>query len=389
MPAESSECARVSGDPLVTLRELVEIESFSEDKAGVDELGRYVGARLRELGADVEYRLQEDVGDHLVARLGDGRSQVLVLGHLDTIWPAGTLEMSPFRVEKGRAYGPGIFDMKSGIAIAIHALERLARSGRLRDRRVTVLLTSDEEIGCGTSRALIEEVAGQSEFVLCMEAPLGPDGALKTSRKALGIFRIRVQGRAAHAGNDHQRGISAVEELAHQILRLSELTDYAQGTTVTVGRISGGVVGNQVAACAEALGDFRAASEQEERRVVRAIRGLTPVLPGARLQAWAEVNRPLMRPSPLSRRLFRLAQGAAAGIGMTLTEASAGGGSDAQFAAALGIPVLDGLGCPGDGMFTEDEHIVVADLPRRVALLEAILSEVKIRDHGTQKVQMG
>lgn len=378
MPAESSECARVQVDPLVTLRELVEIESFSGDKAGVDELGRYVGARLEELGATVEFRRQEDVGDHLVAGLGDGRSQVLVLGHLDTIWPPGTLEISPFRVERGRAYGPGIFDMKSGIAIAIHALESLAQSGRLRNRRVTVLLTSDEEIGCGTSRALIEELARQSEFVLCMEAPLGPDGALKTSRKALGIFRIRVQGRAAHAGNDHQRGISAVEELAHQILRLSQLTDYEQGTTVTVGKLSGGVVGNQVAGDAEALGDFRVASKEEEGRVVRAIEGLTPVLPGARVHATAEVNRPLMKPSPESRRLFRRAQDAAAGIGMTLTEASAGGGSDAQFAAALGVPVLDGLGCPGDGMFTDEEHVVVADLPRRVALLESILSEVEI-----------
>ena len=378
MPAESSECAGVQVDPLVTLRELVEIESFSGDKAGVDELGRYVGARLRELGATVEFRRQEDVGDHLVARLGDGRSQVLVLGHLDTIWPPGTLKTSPFRVERGRAYGPGIFDMKSGIAIAIHTLKSLAQSARLGNRRVTVLLTSDEEIGCGTSRALIEELARQSEFVLCMEAPLGPDGALKTSRKALGIFRVRVQGRAAHAGNDHQRGISAVEELAHQILRLSQLTNYEQGTTVTVGKIGGGVVGNQVAEYAEALGDFRAASEQEESRVVRAIEGLTPVLPGARVRASAEVNRPLMKPSAASRRLFGLAKGAAAGIGMTLTEASVGGGSDAQFAAALGIPVLDGLGCPGDGMFTDQEHVVVAELPRRVALLESILSEVKI-----------
>lgn len=378
MPAESSECARVQVDPLVTLRELVEIESFSGDKAGVDELGRYVGARLQGVGATVEFRRQEDVGDHLVARLGDGRSQVLVLGHLDTIWPPGTLETSPFRVERGRAYGPGIFDMKSGIAIAIHALKSLAQSGRLRNRRVTVLLTSDEEIGCGTSRALIEELARQSEFVLCMEAPLGPDGALKTSRKALGIFRIRVQGRASHAGNDHQRGISAVEELAHQILRLSQLTDYEQGTTITVGKMSGGVVGNQVAGDAEALGDFRAASKEEEGRVVRAIEGLTPVLPGARVHASAEVNRPLMKPSPESRRLFRRAQDAAAGIGMTLTEASAGGGSDAQFAAALGVAVLDGLGCPGDGMFTDEEHVVVADLPRRVALLESILAEVEI-----------
>ena len=370
--------ARPTSAPLRTLRELVEIESFSGDKAGVDELGRHIGDRLRRLGANVEFRRQQQVGDHLLATFGSGHSQVLVLGHLDTIWPRGTLAANPFRLEDGRAYGPGVFDMKSGIAIALHALEALKGSARLADRRVAVLLTSDEEIGCATSRALIEEQSRRSEFVLCMEAPLGPLGSLKTSRKALGIFQVSVTGRAAHAGNDHQRGISAVEELAHQVLRLAGLTDYDRGTTVTVGRIEGGVVGNQVAACADALGDFRVSSPEEQDRVVRAIEGLTPILPGARVQARAEVNRPLMRPSAGSRRLFGLAERAAAGIGMTLTEASAGGGSDAQFAAALGIPVLDGLGCPGDGMFTDDEHIVVAEMQRRIDLLAAIISEVRM-----------
>ena len=308
---------------------------------------------------------------------------MLILGHLDTVWPPGTLATQPFRTQDGRALGPGILDMKAGIAIAIHALSALARSGAAPRRRVTVLLTSDEEIGCGTSRALIEEMSLGSEFVLCMEAPLGPDGALKTSRKALGIFEVEVEGRAAHAGNDHHLGVSAVEEMAHQVLRLSQLTCYERGTTVTVGTVSGGVVGNQVAARALALGDFRVASREEERRVIEAIQGLTPVLPGARVTARAEVNRPLMLPSADSRRLFGLASQAASSVGMTLTEASAGGGSDAQFASALGVPVLDGMGCPGDGMFTEEEHVMIAELPRRVALLTAVLSSVHMQEtHG-------
>ncbi len=367
-----------AGEVAETLRGLVEIESFSRDKAGVDRLGRHVGDRLAALGARVEFRPQRDVGDHLVATLGEGPSQVLVLGHLDTVWPPGTLAGCPFRIERGLALGPGVLDMKSGIAIALHALQGMADPGRAPDRRIAVLLTSDEEIGCGTSRGLVEEMSRRSEFVLCMEAPLGPGGALKTSRKALGIFEVEVEGRAAHAGNDHQLGISAVEEMAHQVLRLGRLTRYERGTTVTVGTVSGGVVGNQVPASARALGDFRVASAEEERRVVGAIEGLTPVLPGARVRARAEVNRPLMTPSPGSRRLFGLARRAAAAVGVTLTEASAGGGSDAQFAAALGVPVLDGLGCPGDGMFTDREHVVVAELPRRVALLAAILSGVSL-----------
>ena len=370
---------RASADDMVeTLRGLVEIESFSRDKAGVDRLGRHVAGLLAELGARVDFRAQRQVGDHLVATLGAGPSQVLVLGHLDTVWPPGTLAEQPFRLEDGLALGPGVLDMKSGIVIAIHALRALAVSGLPPGRRIVVLLTSDEEIGCGTSRALIEEISGSSEFVLCMEAPLGPEGALKTSRKALGIFEVEVKGRAAHAGNDHEKGISAVEEMAHQVLRLSRLTCYRMGTTVTVGTVSGGVVGNQVAASARALGDFRVASADEERRVVRAIEGLTPVLPGAAVRARAEVNRPLMTPTPQSRHLLDLARRAAATVGVTLREASAGGGSDAQFAAALGVPVLDGLGCPGDGMFTEREHVVAAELPRRAALLTAILSEVSM-----------
>ena len=367
-----------AGDIVDTLRGLVEIESFSRDKAGVDRLGRHVAGLLAGLGARVDFRAQRQVGDHLVATLGTGPSQVLVLGHLDTVWPPGTLAAQPFRLEDGLALGPGVLDMKSGVAIAIHALRSLAASGLPPGRRIVVLLTTDEEIGCGTSRALIEDISRSSEYVLCMEAPLGPEGALKTSRKALGIFEVEVEGRAAHAGNDHEKGVSAVEEMAHQVLRLSRLTCYARGTTVTVGTISGGVVGNQVAASARALGDFRAASADEERRVVRAIEGLTPVLPGARVRGRAEVNRPLMTPSPGSRRLLDLARQAAATVGVTLSEASAGGGSDAQFAAALGVPVLDGLGCPGDGMFTEREHVVTAELPRRAALLSAILSGVSL-----------
>ena len=379
MAIEFLEHAEVFRDEFTTtLRDLVEIESFSHDKVGVDTLGAYVANRLREAGASVDCRRQNEVGDHLIATLGTGDTQVLVLGHLDTIWPPGTLRTFPFRVQGGSAYGPGVFDMKSGLAITIHALKSLADLDRVPDRRVAVLLTTDEEIGCGTSRGLIEEMSRESEFVLCMEAPLGQGGALKTARKALGILRVVVEGRAAHAGNDHKKGISAVEEMAHQVLRLHALTDYELGTTVTVGRVNGGVVGNQVAGRAEALGDFRVSNHEEERRVVEAIKSLTPVLQGARVTGSAEVSRPLMLPSADSRRLFGLAALTASGIGLELMEASAGGGSDAQFAAAQGVPVLDGLGCPGDDMFTEDEHVVLAGMARRVALLASILEEVRL-----------
>ncbi len=370
------EYALAEGSAIVeTLRRLVEMESCSAEKTSVDELGYFVRQRLEALGAQVNVVRQQTVGDHIVADLGEDDEQTLVLCHLDTIWPRGTIERLPFRVENGIAYGPGVFDMKAGVAIALHALKTLAALGLKPKRRVRMLLTSDEEIGAGTSRALIEANARSSDFVLCMEAPLGEAGALKTARKGLGIFTVKVTGRAAHAGNDPEKGVSAIEELAHQVLRLHDLNDYAVGTTVNVGAVEGGLVSNQVASSAQAQVDLRVATNEQADRAVRAILGLTPVLASATVEVTGGMNRPVMERTEATARLFERARELGRGLGMELTEATAGGGSDGQFAAAVGVPVLDGLGAIGDGMFTDQEHVRVESLPQRTALLASLLMD--------------
>ena len=359
---------------LGTLRQMVEMESFTADKASTDVLGGYIKERLEELGAQVRLVPQEEVGDHLVADVGEGDQQVLLLCHMDTVWPTGTIQQRPFRVEAGLGYGPGILDMKAGIAIALHALETLKAHSLAPQQRVRILVNSDEEVGSTTSRQLIEEEARKSAQVYCLEPGAGKEGALKTGRKGVGMFQVRVTGRAAHAGNEPEKGISAVEEMAHQILRLHSLTDLGRGTTVNVGVVQGGTVRNQVAAFAEAMVDLRVTTMQEAERVENEILSSTPVLPGASVEVTGGLNRPPMERSESTALLLNSVRRFADPLGINLSEAQVGGGSDAQFAAAVGVPVLDGLGGVGEGPHADHEYVVVAELPRRVALLASILA---------------
>ena len=359
---------------LGTLRQMVEMESFTADKASTDVLGGYIKERLEELGAQVRLVPQEEVGDHLLADVGEGDQQVLLLCHMDTVWPAGTIQQRPFRVEAGLGYGPGILDMKAGIAIALHALETLKAHSLAPQQRVRILVNSDEEVGSTTSRQLIEEEARKSAQVYCLEPGAGKEGALKTGRKGVGMFQVRVTGRAAHAGNEPEKGISAVEEMAHQILRLHSLTDLGRGTTVNVGVVQGGTVRNQVAAFAEAMVDLRVTTMQEAERVENEILSSTPVLPGASVEVTGGLNRPPMERSESTALLLNSVRRFADPLGINLSEAQVGGGSDAQFAAAVGVPVLDGLGGVGEGPHADHEYVVVAELPRRVALLASILA---------------
>ena len=359
---------------LQTLQRIVELESFSSDKASLDALGAYIKARLETLGARVEVIPQADAGDHLLAEIGEGPDQQLILCHMDTVWPGGTIQQRPFRVESGLAYGPGILDMKAGIAITLHALRALKTLNREPQHRVRLLFNSDEELGSLTSRSLIETEAKNSVSTLCLEPSFGKEGALKTARKGVGMFSVKVTGRAAHAGNDPKNGISAVEEMAHQILKLQGLTNYETGTTVNVGVARGGTVRNQVPPFAEALVDIRVATLEEADRTVEAILGLSPVLPGATVDVTGGLNRPPMERTPAIARLFEDASQIASTAGIKLTEAQVGGGSDGQFAAAVGVPVLDGLGGVGEGPHAEHEHVSVEALPQRVALLAALLA---------------
>jgi glutamate carboxypeptidase len=358
---------------LATLSRLVELESFSTDKAGTDGLSAYIRDRLESMGVVVQPVPQTAVGDHLIADFGQGESQTLILCHMDTVWPPGTIMERPFRVENGLAYGPGILDMKAGIAITLHALEAIQALGLKPRQRVRVLLNSDEEVGSTTSREIIEEEARKSTHVFCLEPGAGPQGALKTGRKGVGMFQIKVTGRAAHAGNEPEKGISAVEEMAHQILKLHSLTDFSRGTTVNVGVVNGGAVRNQVAPLAEALVDLRVASMEEAQRVEREILSLEPVISGALVEVTGGLNRPPMDRTESTAMLLEMVRRHAEPLGIQLTEAQVGGGSDAQFAASVGTPVLDGLGGVGEGPHAVHEYVTVAELPRRTALLVSVL----------------
>lgn len=368
------------GEIAEDLERLVKAESPSLDKTLTDRCGEQLRTMfVHHLGIDAELYPQTAVGDHMRFTYGEGESQILILLHFDTVWEAGRLS---YRVEGGKAYGPGILDMKGGIVQSLWAVKALKESGLNPRYRIVFLCTSDEEIGSGTSRALIEEEAGKSEVVLVLEPPVARTGALKTSRKSVGKYRIQIRGKAAHAGNHHEDGISAVEEMARQIIELHALTDYAKGTTVNVGAAGGGNRANVVAEYAELQVDVRTVNLEESERIHQAITGLQPFLPGIALQVEGGVSRPPMVRSDQTQRLFRLASECGTELGLALQESAAGGGSDGNFAAALGIPTLDGLGAVGEGPHAEYEHVELDHLPVRAALLAKLL--VRLQTSGEQ-----
>jgi len=279
----------------------------------------------------------------------------------------------PFRVRAGRAYGPGIFDMKGGIVLALFALEALqSLRGRL-PRPVTVLLVSDEEIGSHSSRAITMKLASRSEAVLVLEPAAGPQGACKTGRKGVGVFQLKVTGKPAHAGLDFPSGHSAVLELARQIEKIAALTDLQRGLTVNPGVIRGGTRSNVIAAEAWAEIDVRIARAPDAALITRKLRALRPVDRGCKLALTGSVNRPPLERGRDNLRLYRHARALAAALGFTLEETTVGGGSDGNFTAAAGVPTLDGLGVVGDGAHAHDEHVVVRELPRRAALLARLV----------------
>ena len=346
---------------LELLRELVELESPTGDTAGMRDR---MEAELAALGARVERE-----GEHLRAELGGEGAPLLLLGHLDTVWDRGTLERMPWRVENGRAYGPGAYDMKAGLVVMLDAIRRAQTQRALR-----VFLTADEEVGSPTARPLLERAAEGVAAALVVEPP-SAGGALKTARKGLGRFRVRVSGRAAHAGTSPGDGVSAVEELAYQVLRLHGLNDAESGVTVNVGVVRGGTRENVIAAEAEALLDVRVARFADRDRLEDALRSLQPVLAGAELEVTGRWTRPPLERSEGSARLFARAREHGRELGLDLNEAAAGGGSDGNLVGAVGVPVLDGLGAEGGGAHAADEHVVVDSLDVRAELLARILRE--------------
>lgn len=367
--------AEKTGGLIALLRQLVEIESPSTDKAAVDRVGAVVADELRRLGARVTTDEQTAAGNHVVGQwgAGAGKDGLLLMCHMDTVFDLGTLARQPCVEANGRLMGPGVVDMKASIAMVLTVLAALKEKKLWPDRPITALFTSDEEIGSDTSRPLIERLAKESALVLCLE-PCLPDGSLKTWRKGVGNFEIIARGKATHAGADHENGRNAIEELAHHILALQKLTDYRTGTTLNVGVVGGGSRSNVVPDEARAHVDMRVRTPEEAERVTRWVLSLKPILNGTTLEVKGGLNRP---PMPRDERMiatFKRAQAIAANMGIQLGEGGTGGGSDANFVAPLGVPVLDGLGAQGNGAHSKREHILIASLPERAALLAGIMT---------------
>jgi glutamate carboxypeptidase len=358
------------------LRALVEIESPSDDKAAVDRAGDWAAAQCTTLGGTVKRHRQRAFGDVLELRFGrttKATTRTLLLGHLDTVWPMGTLRTMPWR-ETGKGsdakiFGPGVLDMKAGVVMALEALRLCREHGPLPP--VTLLLNSEEEIGSPVSRAITERLAKQCAAVYVLEPAQGL--AYKTARKGVGHFELRVTGIAAHSGVDFERGRSAIREMARLIETVSAWTDLARGFTVNVGVVRGGTRSNVIAADCTAEIDVRIRNARDAAHVAKLFRSLRVTDKGCTLTVTGGINRPPMERKPGTVALFRRAQKLAAEIGLQLDEAATGGGSDGNFTAALGVPTLDGMGAVGAGAHAAHEHILRAHLAERTALLAGML----------------
>jgi glutamate carboxypeptidase len=360
---------------LKRLRELVEVESPSDEKAAVDRANDLVATWVPSLGGTIKRHKQRAFGDVLELRFGPPRSKrgrVLLLGHLDTVWPMGTLAKMPWREGDSKIFGPGVLDMKFGVVAALEAV-RVLRELRA-ERPVTLLLNSDEEVGSTVSRPITEKLAQQCAAVFVLEPAQGL--AYKTARKGVGHFELRVTGVGAHAGVDFESGHSAVLEMARLVQTISAFTDLAKGRTVNVGVIAGGNRSNVIAAECAAQVDVRIAKASDARTIEKLMRGLRVTDKACKLEVTGGINRPPMERKPGTVALFKQARKLAAEMGLALEEASTGGGSDGNFTAALGVPTLDGMGAVGAGAHAAHEHIERAHIVERTALLTAMLGTV-------------
>ncbi|HLK54856.1 MAG TPA: M20 family metallopeptidase [Candidatus Angelobacter sp.] len=366
-------CQQHQDEMLAMLKSMVEIESPSDDKAAVDRMGAFLAQEFERLGGKVTFFPQKEAGNHLKAEFsGASGKPVLLLGHFDTVWSMGTLAKMPFRMEGGRAFGPGVYDMKAGIAMMIFALRALQAAGS-QHRPITVLLDTDEEVGSTTGRPVVEATAKDCEAVLVLEPSQGPKGHLKTSRKGVGDITIRVHGRASHSGVDFEKGRSAIVELARQLLEIVKFTDLSRGITVNPGVIQGGTRGNVIAAEAWAEIDLRIARAVDAATLEQKFAALKPFDPDCSIEISGGMNRPPMERTEGTVRLFEIAREIASGISLALDESSTGGGSDGNFTSALGVPTLDGLGALGEGAHASHESVVIEEIPLRTAVLAGLL----------------
>ena len=359
------------------LRQMVEIESPSDDKAGVNRCVAFVAERCQALGGKVRLHRQKHFGDLLEAHFGPAKSKqkpVLLLGHLDTVWPLGTLKGMPFRIAEDRVWGPGVLDMKAGVAMAIAAIAILQKQEKL-TRPIVMLLNSDEEVGSTVSRPVTEKLAQQCEAVYVLEPAQGLEGAYKTARKGVGNYSVRVQGVAAHSGVDFERGHSAIVELARLVERITGFTELDRGITVNVGTIQGGTRSNVIAAEAQAEVDVRIARAKDAARIERHFRSLRVFDNKCSLHVEGGLNRPPMERTRGTVALYKRSAAYARELGFELLEASTGGGSDGNFTSALGVPTLDGMGAVGEGAHATHESLLLEHMAPRTALLAAMLAD--------------
>lgn len=358
-----------------TVREFVEIESPSDNKQAGDRMGAVLAGRFESLGGRAKIHRTEDYADNLQIDFPgrEGSKPVLLLGHFDTVYPLGTLSNMPCRIVDGSLHGPGVLDMKSGIALMMSAIEALKSWHGILPRPVTVFLVSDEEVGSSSSRKITEDLARQSAGVLVLEPAAGLRGAVKTARKGVGEYKLTVQGVAAHAGLDPGKGHSAILELSRQINAISKLSDLRHGISVNPGVIRGGTRTNVIAAEASVEIDVRIKEGKQAKALDRKLRGLKPFDKHCKLHIEGGINRLPMERTEGVAALYRKAQHIAKDISWKLEEAAVGGGSDGNFTAGLGIPTLDGLGGVGEGAHAVHEYIVISELPRRALLLAGMI----------------
>lgn len=357
------------------IKDIVTFETPSDSRNDINKLVTFLEEKFQEIGCQSQILDGRPHGDHLLVSCGEGQEKILLLCHMDTVWRAGTLEKMPFKIEGNKASGPGIFDMKAGIAFLWFVFKAFVDLEQKPDKEILALITSDEESGSETAKKYITEYAKDCKAVLVIE-PAGEGGALKTFRKGLGMVNVKIKGKAAHAGLDHKNGISAIKELAELILKAESLTDYSKGTTVNVGLVRGGTVSNVVAAEAYAEIDFRFSEPIEGEKIDQFFKNYMPSVQGVKVEFSGGLDRmPLMR-TPEVVSLFEKAKECAKELKLDIEEIAVGGVSDGNFTSAIGIPTLDGLGAIGGGAHAEDEHILIDETMQRVILLYKLLFKV-------------
>jgi glutamate carboxypeptidase len=362
------------GEMVHLLKQFVALESPTQDKTAVDACVSFAAKEFKKVGCKVTVLPQKDIGDLIMAEFAPGRlkaadDEILILTHIDTVWPVGKIAKMPFYVQGNRLYGPGVLDMKSGLVMVLDALRAIHGLNIKPQKRIAVFVNSAEETGSRASTEFIRKQARKASLVLCLEPAL-PGGALKLERKGRLVVRMDIRGRSAHAGTP-EKGVNAIEELAAQIARFRRLR--TRETTVNVGLAGGGEKPNIVPESAWAVLDIRFWKAADRDRALRILRESPPSLRGARIKISVEGTTPPMEKTKASEKLFARAREIASGLDLTLKAGRTGGGSDASIAAGLGVPTLDGLGPDGDGLHADREHILLPSLVERTALLTELL----------------